>query len=76
MVSPLDDSFLFPDSHSQIWDEKIVVVGSDDDDATEDNNVMDNDSIEDRCKVKVWRCLSKVMEDGVTHIEKTGGLWR
>lgn len=31
--------------------------------------------IEERCKVKVWRCLSKVMELGVKQIEKPGGLW-
>ena len=39
-------------------------------------NTDDDTIIEDRCKVKVWRCLSKVLESGVKHLEKPGGLWR
>jgi len=35
-----------------------------------------DDTNDSTCKAKVWRCLSKVLESGVKHMEKPGGLWR
>ena len=34
------------------------------------------ESIEDKCRLEVWRCMSTVMEDAVKNINKSQGLWR
>jgi len=33
------------------------------------------ESIENRCRLEVWRCMSTVMEDAVKNINKSQGLW-
>ena len=45
-------------------------------DVSDDGNEVMKNTDDDRCKVKVWRCLSKVLESGVKHMEKPGGMWR
>eukprot|EP00090_Calanus_glacialis_P017230 TRINITY_DN268_c0_g1_i1.p1 TRINITY_DN268_c0_g1~~TRINITY_DN268_c0_g1_i1.p1 ORF type:complete len:237 (-),score=64.57 TRINITY_DN268_c0_g1_i1:335-1045(-) len=34
------------------------------------------DEASDRCRVKVWRCMSGVMEEAVKYVDKSHGLWR
>jgi len=52
-------------------DDKISTAGIGGDPNEEDSTVIDNG----KCKVKVWRCMSTVMEEGVKYIEEPAGIW-
>ena len=59
----------------RIMDEVAYLKQTVEEDANRSQGIYDDIKAE-KCRVNVWRCLSKVMENAAIHLGKGKSLWR